>query len=149
MSKRTDSKQEEEPAKPEAFHWPFPRFDFGKESKGVYSGPNARDAYRKSLERGAEHRTATDENRGTEVRSNDSGRTLGPGIADAVPKRRGRPPRNATVLDQHGDLPVVQPSEANTVRAGTNVESKTLASQSGEQPVKRGRGRPRKIKPLD
>jgi hypothetical protein len=142
MSKRTDTSKEEDQVKPEAFYWPFPRFNFGKNSSQVFSGPTAVEDFKRSKE-----------GNNSSAGGNISGRSnVGIKSSDVLPgsgKRRGRPPKNAGILDQHRDLPIVSPSEATTVWMETPGESKTLASQNGEQPVKRGRGRPRKIKPLD
>lgn len=146
MSKHKEEPDEKSETKPEAFHWPFPRFDFGKNSGKVFSGPGATENYRRDKEgdnSSAGRNSAGRSNVGVE--SSD--------IVSEPRKRRGRPPKNAGVLDEPGNLQVSQPSEATTVQAAKEVSSETLAPQSqpqnGEQPVKRGRGRPRKIKPLD
>lgn len=139
MSNRTDDKSEGKTAQVEAFHWPFPRFNFSENPGNVLSGPGAKKAYEQKV-RDGEVRA---------IRSRRSDLVTGAVSEPQPPRRRGRPPKNARILDQHGSVPVVQPSEATIVQAEPSEATKTLASQNGEQPVKRGRGRPRKIKPLD
>jgi hypothetical protein len=71
-----------------------------------------------------------------------------PSSGAKLPRRRSS--SGTGILDKSGDLQIVPQSEASTVQAADDSTSKTLASQNeGVQPVKRPRGRPPKIKPLD
>lgn len=146
MSKRKEESDEKSEQKPEAFHWPFPRFDFGKNSGKIFSGPTASEDFYRNKE-------GNNSSSGGSYAGRSNVGTESSDVVSEPRKRRGRPPKNAGALDLSGDLPVSIPSEATIVQAANEVPSETLAPQSqpqtGEPPVKRGRGRPRKIKPLD
>jgi hypothetical protein len=124
--------------------WPFPRFDFGK-GKQTFSGPGAKEEYLKSVGISDETRTASTAESG--------GSNVGSDVASPA-KRRRRTSKDAAVLDSGRDVGMSPPSEANTVQAETAETLKSLASQNqpeiaGDQPVKRKRGRPPKVKTLD
>jgi hypothetical protein len=61
---------------------------------------------------------------------------------ERIPDRRKRSSSNPRILDSNRDLQVK--SEANTVQTEHNTTTKTLASENGDQPVKKRRGRPPK-----
>jgi len=65
-------------------------------------------------------------------------------------KRRRRAPKLTAVLDQPGDLQVVQPSEANTVQAEPVKQAPTLARQTSEvkKPAPTPQSRPSNKSPI-
>lgn len=134
--------------------WPFPEFKATAVEKPRFSGPHAVQAYRNSLSDDEALRTGSNVESSAIHRSNEF-RGIGEGISfhgQPPKRRRGRPPSNAGVLDQSRNLSIgLMTSEASTVQASTSDASETLAHPSipGDQPVKRRRGRPSKIKPLD
>lgn len=135
--------------------WPFPKFKDKKGQEPTYCGPKAIEAYRRSIDLEKDDwiriNIRPDIDHGSiDIRGYLDGVSF---HGDAPKRRRGRPPSNARVLDQSGNLPIGSASEANTVQAYTECVSETLAYPNqpvlGEQPVKRRRGRPPKVKPLD
>ena len=123
----------------------------GKTSEGLSETPNGSNQRGSGETRRSSPESAEAVKSGSNLSAHESGRS-DPGFPDGPsgPRRRGsRSSRNAAILGSTGNLPVVQTPEANTVQVTQDFEPKPLASQNGEQPVKRGRGRPRKVKPLD
>jgi hypothetical protein len=135
--------------KPVPYVWPFPRFAFSPE---ITSKTTSFDTAR--IGGSGSHGTvrtanpdklaSADESRGSGVGS--------PVLGNEPKRRRGRPPKNAGILVQQGSVSVTgSTSEANKVQTLTENVAETLAIQSpiGDQPVKKRRGRPPKVKPLD
>jgi hypothetical protein len=136
-------------SKPVPYVWPFPRFAFSPE---ITSKTTSFDTSRISSS-GSHGKVGKADSDKLASANESRGSGVGfPVLGDEPKRRRGRPPKNARVLDKSGSVSVTASlSEAIKVQTDTENTAETLAIQSppGDQPVKKRRGRPPKVKTLD